>query len=49
VSGKPISQRDIDIWRVEAKALIRQMMTEWLKNYLGKRGKDAKSLPKAQY
>jgi hypothetical protein len=52
VSGKPITQRDIDIWRVEAKATILRLFEEWRKNYLGKRGNDAGTsarAPKAQY
>ncbi len=35
--NKHITQRDIDIWRVEAKEMIRQMFEEWRKDYLGKR------------
>lgn len=53
MSVKPITQRDIDIWRVESKALILKMFEEWRKNYLGKRAKDAVvpsgRAPTAQY
>jgi hypothetical protein len=41
VSGTAVTQRDIDIWRVEAKATILKLFEEWRKNYLGKRVKDA--------
>ena len=45
-----ITQRDIDLWRVEAKGLIRKMVAEWLKNYLGKRVKNVPQLaPKTGY
>lgn len=52
MSGTAVTQRDIDIWRVEAKATILKLFEEWRKNYLGKRGNDAGTptrAPKANY
>lgn len=32
-----VTQRDIDIWRIEAKEKIRKMYEDWRKDYLGRR------------
>jgi len=37
-----VTQRDIDIWRVEAKEKIRKMYEDWRKDYLGRRFVDPK-------
>lgn len=33
-----ITQRDLDIWRVEAQVLTRRLFEEWRRSYLGRRG-----------
>ena len=32
-----VTQRDIDLWRIEAQEKIRKMYQDWRKDYLGRR------------